>query len=162
MDSETIETVLHEILGDLKESNRLNKENGALAFEIKDRLISLEKKLDSREKTSSIDTRPIEQIVSKGMNNITILIEESKDKRRSSIQFKFFPDYNTVEYYKIVYGRILFWVVMLFITKYLYLLGSLWISRNYDDQRYKKAWDNLYQLQGKSSQKMMQKILGKD
>ena len=151
MDSETIEPVLLDILADLKESNRLNKENGIVAVEIRDSLIALEKKLDEREKTLTADTRPIEQLVSKAMNTIATIVEKSKEKRRAWFQFKFFPEHSTMEYYKFVYGKILFWVAMLFIAYHVYLLGSQWINKSYDLQKYeqqnKQVLNSLYHQQ---------------
>lgn len=154
MESEIIETVLKEISEDLKYSNNINTEN-------KSKLFAIESKINSNAITKPlIDTKPIEQIISKGMDNIATIVDQTKDKRCPAIEFRFFPEHNRVEYYKIVYGRILFWVVMLFIAKYLYLLGSQWINKSYDEQKYKKAWENLYQNQGKANQKIMQKIIG--
>ncbi|HEY8690680.1 MAG TPA: hypothetical protein VIM07_15690 [Chitinophagaceae bacterium] len=159
MEKEIIETVLTEICGELKQSNELLKENSKLATENKNRLIVIEKKLESKDVKPSIDMQPIEQIVSRGVDNIAAIIDQPTKKRRPEFRFLFFPEHNTKEYYKIVYGRIIFWLVMLVIAKYLYLLGSEWISKNYDDQKYKKAWENLYQQQGKANQKMMEKLI---
>lgn len=159
MENEILETVLKEIMGDMKQSYNLSKENNLLATENKNLMIGIEKTLASKDAMKPIiDTEPIEQIVLKGIDKIATIIDQSKNKRRPSIQFLFFPEHNTKEYYKIVYSRILFWVVMFFVAKYLYLLGSEWISKSYDDQRYKKAWENLYKQQGKSNQKIMQKV----
>jgi len=159
MEKEIIETVLTEICGELKQSNELLKENSKLATENKNRLIVIEKKLESKDVKPSIDMQPIEQIVSRGVDNIAAIIDQPTKKRRPEFRFLFFPEHNTKEYYKIVYGRIIFWLVMLVIAKYLYLLGSEWISKNYDDQKYKKAWENLYHQQGKANQKMMEKLI---
>jgi hypothetical protein len=162
MEKEIIETVLTEICGELKQSNELLKENTVLATENKNRLIVIEKRLESNDVKPLIDTRPIEQIVSRGVDNIAAIIDQPTKKRSPEFRFLFFPEHNTKEFYKVVYGRIIFWLVMLVIAKYLYLLGSEWISKNYSDQKYKKAWDNLYHQQGKSNQKIMQRTIDLD
>ena len=163
MESEIIETVLKEILEDLKQTSELSKENNLLATENKGRMIGIEKMLaDKNILKPIIDTQPIERIVSQGMDNISTKIDQSRDKRGTEFRFLFFPEHNTREFYKIVYGRIIFWLVMLVIAKYLFLLGNEWISKNYDDQKYKKAWENLYQQQGKANQKIMEKIIRLD
>ena len=159
MEKEIIETVLTEIYGELKLTNELLKENTVLATENKNRLIVIEKRFESNDVKPLIDIRPIEQIVSRGVNNIAAIIDQPTKKRRPEFRFLFFPEHNTKEFYKVVYGRIIFWLVMLVIAKYLYLLGSEWISKNYSDQKYKKAWENLYQFQGKANQKIMQNII---
>ncbi len=162
MEKEIIETVLTEIYGELKQTNELLKENTMLAAENKKRLIVVEKRLESNDVKPLIDIRPIEQIVSRGVDNIAAIIAQPPKKRRPEFRFLFFPEHNTKEYYKIVYGRIIFWLVMLVIAKYLYVLGSEWISKSYEEQKYKRAWENLYQQQGKANQKMMQKIIDLD
>jgi hypothetical protein len=160
MENEIIETVLTEILGELKQSNDLNKENIMIAIENKSRLIAIEKKFECKDVIEpAIDTQPIEQIVSRGVQSIRHLIDIRSEKRSREFRILLFPEHNTKEYYRVVFGRIIFWLVMLVIAKYLYVLGSEWISKRNDNQKYKKAWENLYQQQGKSNQKMMQKIL---
>ncbi len=139
MEKEIIETVLTEIYGELKQTNELLKENITLATENKNRLIVIGKKLEVKDVRPVLDTQPIEQIVSRGVDHIAAIIDQPK-KRRPEFRFLFFPEHNTKEYYKIVYGRIIFWLVILVIAKYLFLLGSEWISKSYDDQKYKKAW----------------------
>ena len=159
MENEILETVLKEILGDLKQTYDLSKENILLATENKNRIIRIEKLLAIKDVNLIVDTQPIEQIISRGMDNIADIIEQPKNKRRPEFRFLFFPEHNTKEYYRIVYGRIIFWLVILVIAKYLYLFGNEWISKSYDDLKYKKAWENLYQQQEKANQKMMQKLI---
>lgn len=163
MDSEIIETVLREILDEIKQSNLSNKENNIALTENKNMLISIENKLGSKHLINPVvDTRPLEQIISQGINNLSAIIEERPEKSSREFRILLFPEHNTKEYYRVVFGRIIFWLVMLVIAKYIYLLGSEWINISSENQRYKKAWENLYQQQGKANQKMMQKIIGQN
>jgi hypothetical protein len=95
MEKEIIETVLPEIYGELKQSNELLKENSKLATENKNRLIVIEKKLESKDVKPLIDTQPIEQIVSRGVDNIAAIIDQPTKKRRPEVRFLFFPEHNT-------------------------------------------------------------------
>ena len=159
MDSEIIETVLTEILGELKQSNLLNKENNLALTENKSRVISIEKKLESKDELKTVvDTGPLEQIMSKSINNISVMIEKRPEKVSREFRILLFPEHNAREYYRIVFGRIIFWLVLLVIAKYFYLFGREWISKSSENQKYKNAWESLYQQQGKSNQKIMQKI----
>ncbi len=163
MDSEIIETVLTEILGELKQSNLLIKENNQVLTENQSRLLSLEKKLESKDQIKPIvDIRPLEQIMSRSINNISAMIDKRPDKVGREFRILLFPEHNAREYYRIVFGRIIFWLVILVIAKYAYLLGSEWIAKKYENPKYKKAWEILYKNQGKSNQKMMQKIIDVD
>ena len=160
MDSEIIETVLTEILDELKQSNLLNKENNQALAENKNMLISIEKKLESKDSIKPIlNTRPLEQIISRGIDNISTMIDKRPDKPSREFRILLFPEHNATEYYRIVFGRIIFWLVMLVIAKYFYILGTEWISKNSEYQKYKKAWESLYQQQGKPNQKMMQRLI---
>ncbi|MDQ6763486.1 MAG: hypothetical protein M3015_12775 [Bacteroidota bacterium] len=46
-----------------------------------------------------------------------------------------------------------------FLHQDIYLMGSEWIIKQYENQKYKKAWENLYKHQEKANQKMMQRII---
>lgn len=159
METEIIETVLTEMLEELKQSNILNKENNQTILENKNRLISIEKTLESKCAIKPIiDTQSIEQIMSAGMKNISSIIEQRPDKVKREFRILLFPEHNTKEYYRVVFGRIIFWLVILVIAKYAYLLGSEWITKEDENLKYKKAWENLYQHQEKTNQKMMKRI----
>lgn len=160
MDSEIIETVLTEILGELKQSNFLNKENNQVLTENQSRLISIEKKLESKDEIKPVlDFRPLEQIMSRSINSISGMIDKRPEKTSREFRILLFPEHNAKEYYSIVYGRIIVWLVVLVIVKYAYLLGSDWISTGNENLKYKKAWEELYQNPGKANQKMMRKII---
>jgi len=160
METEIIETVLTEILGELKQSNILNKENNQAITENKNRLISIEKKLENKEVIRPVmDTRSLDQTISKAMDSISAKIDRQPEKVRREFRVLLFPEHNTKEYYRLVFGRIIFWLVILVIAKYAYLLGSEWITKEYENQKYKKAWENLYKHQGKANQKIMQRII---
>ncbi|MEJ7821148.1 MAG: hypothetical protein WKF85_02435 [Chitinophagaceae bacterium] len=159
MDSEIIETVLTEILGELKQSNVLNKENSLTLTENKNRLTIIEKKLESKDEIKTVvDTVPLEQIMSKSINNISAMIEKRPEKVSREFRILLFPEHNAREYYRIVFGRIIFWLVILVIAKYAYLLGSDLISKGNESLKYKKAWEILYKNQEKSNQRMMKRI----
>lgn len=160
MEKEIIETVLTDISEDLRHSNKLNNENSKVVSEMKARLEAFEKKLD---KTSLAlgngGIGEIEKIISKRFDNLGAKLEERPEKTRREFRILLFPEYNTREYYKVVFGKIIFWLVILVLAKYAYLLGHEWISKEYEDQKYKKAWENLYKHQGNANQKMMQRLI---
>jgi len=54
-------------------------------------------------------------------------------------------------YYRIVFGRLLFWMMIFLIATYLFMLGKhgidIWQSvkeKEVEDNQYKKAWQYLY------------------
>ncbi|MDQ6845613.1 MAG: hypothetical protein M3Z92_14915 [Bacteroidota bacterium] len=160
METEIVETVLTEILGELKRSNELNKENSNAILKNDNLLIAIEKQLGNKDVAKpEINNRSIEQIISTGINNITAMIKQHPPTVKREFRVLLFPEQNTKEYYQIVFSRIIFWLVVLVIAKYIYLMGSEWIIKHYENQKYKKAWENLYKHQEKANQKMMQRII---
>ena len=160
MENEMIETVLTEILGELKQSNHLNQQNNLAIIENKNRLISIEKKLESKDALKTLmNTGRLEQIISTGIDNISAMIDRRPEKVRREFRVLLFPEHNTKEYYRVVFGRIIFWLVILVIAKYSYLLGSEWITKDYENQKYKKSWENLYKHQEKGKSKTDARII---
>lgn len=43
-------------------------------------------------------------------------------------QILLFPEYGTWEYYKFVFGKLLFWMMMFLLASYLFSLGKLFIN----------------------------------
>ena len=131
MEKEIIETVLTEMLEELKELRKLNIENANVAIENGNRLSSIEKKLGNNKITEPyINTQHLERIIFLGMEKINVRIDQKPAPVRREFRILLFPEYNTKEYYRIVFGRILFWLVLLVIAKYLYLLANEWIIRH--------------------------------
>jgi len=130
MEKEIIETVLTEVLEELKQLKKLNIENANVAMENGIRLSSIEKKLGNNKITEPyINTQHLERIIFLGMEKINARIDQKPAPVRREFRILLFPEYNTREYYRIVFGRIIFWLVLLVIAKYFYLLANEWISR---------------------------------
>ena len=70
-----------------------------------------------------------------------------------------FPEHGTLNYYKVVFGRIFFWLVILCIAKYAYLLGDKWLSKRAEMNKYQRAWETYYLQQNGKHQKEMDRIL---
>ena len=131
MEKEIIETVLTEMLEELKELRKLNIENANVAMENGNRLSSIEKKFGNNKITEPyINTQHLERIIFLEMEKINAKIDQKPPPVRREFRILLFPEYNTKEYYRIVFGRILFWLVLLVIAKYLYLLANEWIIRH--------------------------------
>jgi chaperonin cofactor prefoldin len=131
MEKEIIETVLTEVLEELKELKKLNIENAKVAMENGNRLMAIEKKvLNHKLSDPYINTQYIERIIMSGMEKINARIDQKPAAARREFRILLFPEYNTKEYYRIVFGRIVSWLVLLVIAKYFYLLANEWISRH--------------------------------
>ena len=129
MEKEIIETVLTEILEELKELKTSTANNTNTALDNANKLKVITDKLENKHLIKpEINTESIEKIIGLNLEKINSAINEKRTPLRREFRILLFPEYNTREYYSIVFGRIIFWLVMLVIAKYLYLLGSAWIA----------------------------------
>ncbi|MEO7802638.1 MAG: hypothetical protein ABIR81_11585 [Ginsengibacter sp.] len=129
MEKEIIETVLTEMLGELQQIKKLSTDNTNVAIENANRLIAIEKKMQSAQATKpEINTQSIEHLIYSGLQRIKETIDKKPTPVKREFRILLFPTYNEKEYYRIVFGRIIAWLVLLVIVKYLYLLGSAWIA----------------------------------
>ena len=129
MENEIIETVLTEILEELKQLKTLTTNNTKATLDNANRLMIITDKLESKQVLKpDINTRSIEQIILSGLEKINSTINQKPAPVKREFRILLFPEYNTKEYYRTVFGRIIFWLVVLVIAKYLYLLGSAWIA----------------------------------
>ena len=130
MENEIIETVLTEILDELKQLKKLTTNNTNATLDNANRLTAITDKLESKQVVKpDINTKSMEQIILSGLERINSTINQKPAAPvKREFRILLFPEYNTTEYYRIVFGRIIFWLVVLVIAKYLYLLGSAWIA----------------------------------
>jgi hypothetical protein len=92
--------------------------------------MAIEKKVGNHKLTEPyINTQFIERIIMSGMERINATIDQKPAPVKREFLIRLFPEHNTKEYYRIVFGRIIFWLVFLVIAKYLYLLANEWIIR---------------------------------
>jgi hypothetical protein len=152
MENEIIETVLTEVLEEQKQSNQLSEKNGQF---LEEQVLILQR----MEEKSARQNEELKTFLMQKMEAFSAQVESHAKPVKREFRILLFPEHGITEYYKVVFGRILFWLVMLFIAKYAYLLGDKWITQEYANNRYQKAWETLYEQQSKANQRMMQKYL---
>lgn len=147
MEKEIIETVLIEVLEEQKQTNQLIEQNNKLVQSVKE-------ELKQQKETFSVSI----------LSRLNILKEELSNQTqpvKREFRILLFPEHGTLNYYKVVFGRIFFWLVILCIAKYAYLLGDKWISKRAEMNNYQRAWETYYLQQNKNRQKAMEQILNK-
>lgn len=152
MENEIIETVLTEVLEEQKQSSQLAQKNGQF---LEEQVLILQR----MEEKSARQNEELKMFLMQKMEVFSAQVESHAKPVKREFRILLFPEHGTTEYYKVVFGRILFWLVMLFIAKYAYLLGDKWIAQEYENNKYQKAWETLYEQQSKANQKIMQKYL---
>lgn len=147
MEKEIIETVLIEVLEEQKQINQLIELNNKLVQSVKE-------ELKQQKETFSVS------ILSR-LNTLKEELSNPLQPVKREFRILLFPEHGTLNYYKVVFGRIFFWLVILCIAKYAYLLGDKWISIRAEMNKYQRAWETYYLQQNKNRQKAMEQILNK-
>jgi len=116
----------------------------------------------------STDTRPIQDIVRKGITDISLTVAAQPKSIVKKFQILLFPEQDAKLFYKVVFGRwLLLLTIMLFITN-LYKWGVHWSDNQKEVQqiqlqndRIKKAWYYLYEQEGKAGKRLMDSAYSK-
>ncbi len=147
MEKEIIETVLLEVLEEQKQMSHCIEQNNKL-------LQGLDEKLKQQHKVFS-------ESIATSLNMLKKDLCSQAQPVKREFRILLFPEHGTLNYYKVVFGRIFFWLVILCIAKYAYLLGDKWISKRQELNKYQVAWETYYLQQNKKGQKAMEQILNK-
>jgi hypothetical protein len=151
MENEIIETVLTEILEEQKQGNQLAQKNAQF---LADQVLILKQ----MEEKSALQNEELKSFFITKMEALSSQMASHAKPVKREFRILLFPEHGTNEYYKVVFGRILFWLVILCIAKFAYLLGDKWLTAEYENNKYQKAWESLYKHQSKANQKIMQKV----
>jgi hypothetical protein len=127
MEDEIIETVLKEILDEIKIIHEQNVERKKYEEDFKNKVQSIETKLLSIEtKSSGINLMQLE--LESNTNKLERIINEQPKNIIHKKQILLFPEYGAREYYKLVFGRLIFWMMMFLLAFYLFSLGKQFID----------------------------------
>jgi len=168
MDEQSIVTVLKEMLGqDIKTQQFMETEKEAL----QKRDLLLEQVVQRLENIKVEAPKPNLSEVIGAINNGYEKIAAAIEKRPKPIQrlwrIYLFPENNTREYYRMVFGRLFFWGLMLIIVIYVGTFINKGIDA-YQANQYNKegnaciaAWNEIYAQSGKLQRKKMSNALTK-
>lgn len=128
MEPEIIETVLKEILEEIKIIHLENAEKEKFARDITDKIQSLEKILSEQAKPPEINLLPVQLKIDSGIKNIEKIVREHPKNFTRKIQILLFPETGAREYYRLVFGKLLFWMMIFLFATYMYSLGKKFIN----------------------------------
>ncbi len=140
MEPEIIETVLKEILEEIKIIHRENAEKENYTGELKEKIQSLEKALHMQGTDApKINLLPFQLQLDSGIKHIEKIVREQPKNVIRKIQILLFPETGAREYYRLVFGRLLFWMMIFLFATYMFSLGKQFIDnwRDVKEIRYK-------------------------
>ena len=166
METEVLQAVLREILDELKEVKQQLSDIKKALDELKIITNSCEHKLeDINQQSNKVDMQPVIDSIEEAINSIEHRFEAQPKSIVRQFRVLLFPEYGASEYYKIVFGRLLFWITILIAATYLFLLGKSFIEAysfaSYNDaatSKYKRAWIDLYNVSKRSVRLRMDSV----
>jgi hypothetical protein len=110
----------------------------------------------------SADTRPIQEIMKKGLTDMKLTVGTKPQPVVKKFQILLFPEQDAKLFYKIVFGRWFLFLVLMLLIINLYNFSVHWSDNQKEVQREelgndrtKKAWNYLYQQEGKAGKRLM-------
>jgi len=163
VETDSLEIVLNEFS---EEQKSHTKSIGDLVIAVNgltEKFKQFEEKLDKpKEITVSTDTKPVEDIVKKGVTQMHLLVSGQPKSVTKKYQLLLFPEQDAKLFYKIVFGRWFMWLVIIVFLNFLYDWAIHWSDNNKEiemqqlqNDRFTNAWYYLYKGSKKDVRKLM-------
>lgn len=165
IENETLELVLEEFTHEQKQtgeniSSLLVSING-----LSDKFDYFKKELDMPKAVSVIaDTKPIQQIMQKGLTDIKLAIGTQPKSIVRKFQILLFPEQDARLFYKVVFSRWFLWLTVMLFQTNLYKWGIHYSDNQKEikmehvkNDRIRKAWNHLYNNGSKDVKRLMEK-----
>lgn len=164
---EKMELVLNEILSEQKETNKSNSDIIEAINRLNNKISEFDKKLENINITApQPDLKPFQQILSKGIIDISLIATKQPQPIVRKFQILLFPEQDARLFYKIVFGR---WFLLLVIS-FAIVSTYRWAIHNSDNKarieleliknnKTTKAWDLLYKKENKVLHRQMDSAL---
>jgi hypothetical protein len=126
----------------------------------------LEEKIDKPKAVIvSADTRPIQEIVKKGITDMKLTVGSKPQPVVKKFQILLFPEQDAKLFYKIVFGRWFLFLVLMLLIINLYNFSVHWSDNQkkvqqerLENDRIKKAWYFLYNREGKAGKRLIDSV----
>lgn len=127
------------------------------------KLTELEEKLEKPKGIDILtDTKPIQDIVKKGIVDMKLTVAAQPKNVIRKFQLLLFPEQDAKLFYRVVFGRWFLWLAVMLLFTNSYKFSIHWSEnqkeiklRQLENDRIKKAWNYLYYQQGKGVKKLM-------
>ena len=138
MGNDLLELVLRELLAEQQKANDTAVEQAAILSQIAARLKVLEENTGKSVTTPApINTMAVEKIIQKGMLDMRLIVDSQPKNVVRKVQVLLFPEQNTALYCRIVFGRWVFWLVVMLCITDLYKWAIHW-SDNQKELQYQE------------------------
>lgn len=165
IEKETLGLVLEEFTQEQKTTNQAINDLIAAVNTIGSKVDDFKKELDKPKAVSLMtDTKPIQQIIQKGLIDIKLMIGTQPKSIVRKFQILLFPEQDAKLFYRVVFSRWFLWLaIMLFLTN-LYKWGIHYSDNQkeikleqIDNDKIRKSWKYMYKNADKQTQLLMEK-----
>ncbi len=164
MEREALETAFAQALDELNAIKKSSTAQGYLTQKLMEKVEGFEQKLNEQSVVKPItNTEPTQAMLTKFMEQIQATIMTQPKSIVRQFRILLFPEENAREYYRLVFGRILFWMMIFLIATYLFVLGKQFIEnwtiikeKQLERAQYENAWKYLYEHETKKGKKEME------
>jgi hypothetical protein len=133
------------------------------------KFLELEAKIDKPKAVIvSADTRPIQDIMKKGITDMKLTVGTKPQPAVKKFQILLFPEQDAKLFYKIVFGRWFLFLILMLLISDLYNFSIHWSDNQkevhreeLENDRINKAWYYLYEQQGKTVKRLMDSAYAK-
>lgn len=166
VEKQTIQLVLEEHTQEQANNTKAVNDLVVAVNTLTGRVNDLDAKIDKPKPINvSADTRPVQEIVKKGVTDMKFIVGTKPVPVVKKFQILLFPEQDAKLFYKIVFGRwFLFLVLMLLMTD-LYKISIHWSDNQKEIQREQmendrtvKAWYYMYERANKSGRRVMDSV----
>jgi len=169
MEIEILDTVLKDMLEEQKKANDLTDEQNKNLDQLTQTVEKFEQRLDQLNVIAPpVDSGPIQTILKDGMQAMNRILENQPKSVIRQIRLVLFPESNPDRYYKVVFGRLIPWVIFISAVIFLIPLGKQYITtrtqlqqRRYYFEVYRDAWEMLDSTLDKPERLKMKQALQK-
>jgi hypothetical protein len=116
----------------------------------------------------SADTRPIQEIMKKGLTDIKLTVGSKPQPVVKKFQLLLFPEQDAKLFYKIVFGRWFLFLILMLLIINLYNFSVHWSDnqkevqrKELENDRINRAWYYLYEQEGKAGKRLMDSAYAK-
>jgi hypothetical protein len=163
IETETLQLVLEEHTQEQAKNTKSVNDLVAAVNVLSDKFRELDEKLDKPKQISvSADTRPIQEIMKKGVADMKIMVGAKPQPVAKKFQILLFPEQDAKLFYKIIFGRWFLSLVLMLLILNAYKFSVRWSDNQKEVQRQqlendqiKEAWHYLYNREGKVGKRLM-------
>jgi hypothetical protein len=168
-EKDTLQFVLQEMLQDQATLIKVNTDLVTSINALNGTVNELREKIEKPKPVIvAADTKPIQEIIDKGLAGIQVIVGSKPQPVVKKYQILLFPERDAKLFYKIVFGRWFLFLVLMLLIDNLYNFSVHWSDNQKEVQqielkndRVNKAWDYLYDRVGKAGKKEMDSAYSK-